>query len=86
MDWRKNQGGGTREWEGESSRCIVVAEEAGAGVETALDYYSRPLAAVPSFNYLGRVLSSSNNDFLVVLHNINKAWIMCAWLSRVLGR
>ena len=55
-------------------------------METTLTFYSRPIAEVPYFKYLGRVIYSSKNDWLEVVHNLRKVWSNWARLLRVLRR
>ena len=46
-----------------------MIEEEEVGVAMALTEYIRPLMALFSFKYLGRVLSSSYNDWTSVIRN-----------------
>ena len=41
---------------------------------------------VTSFKYLGRVLSAADDDWLVVVQNIVKAWMVWRRMSRILIR
>ena len=66
----------------------MAAEEAGAGAEAAvaLTAYGRPLTAVLSFKYLGRVLSSSDDDWEEVIQKLQierQKWVR---LLRVIGQ
>ena len=38
----------------------------------AFQAYERPLEEVPDFKYLGRVLTASDENFLVVVGNLEK--------------
>ena len=54
-------------------------------METELTAYGRPLAAVPDFKYLGRVLSASDDEWPAVVHNLRMArskWARLSWLLR----
>ena len=55
-------------------------------METTLTFYSRPIAEVPSFKYLGRVIYSSKNDWLEVVHNLSKLWSKSVHLPRLMVR
>ena len=52
----------------------------------ALTASRRPLTAVSSFNYLGRFLSVSYNDWPAVIWNLRRVHQKWAFLSQVLGR
>ena len=64
----------------------MVSSEARAGTTTALTAYTSPFTTVPSFKYLGRILSTSYDDWTVVPHNLRKARKKWLQLSGVMGR
>ena len=51
-----------------------------------LSVYGTPLTAVPLFKYLGRTMSSSNNNWTVVKHNLWRAQDKWGQLANILGR
>ena len=51
----------------------------------ALTVYRRPLTTVSSFNYLGRFLLASDNDWSAVIWNLRRAQQKWAYLSQVIG-
>ena len=65
----------------------MAAEEAEAGVEMAMELaaYNQPLTVVSSFKYLGLVLSTSDNNWLSVIHNLRRAHQKWSRLSLVIG-
>ena len=58
---------------GGRKRRQMVAEEVRAASKMYLNTYGRPLMDVSSFNYLGRVLSDSYDDWPSVIANLRKA-------------
>ena len=48
--------------------------------------YRRPLETVTAFKYLGRVLTASYYDWLVVVDNLRKARSRWAYRSSILGQ
>ena len=68
----------------ERKRKRLGTEEVEAGVSVALTACGRPLTEVPSFKYLGRILSVSDDDWPVVIRNLRRALNKWACLSRVL--
>ena len=53
-------------------RHRMVDEEARVGTETVITAYWTPLVPVASFNYLGRFLSVTDNDWEVVVRNLRR--------------
>ena len=51
----------------------MVAYEARAVISRAFSTYGLPLEMVPSFKYLGRVISAADDDWLTVIQNLAKA-------------
>ena len=71
----------------EDRKCLQLAEEdARAVAATALTAYGHPLATVPSFKYLGNILSSLDDYWLEEVHNLGKAQKKWVGLSQVLSR
>ena len=48
--------------------------------------YATPLMAVSLFRYLGRTLSSTNDDWPEVEHNLQRAWGKLERMAKILGR
>ena len=69
----------------DQKRRRLVAEEAKAVTSRAFSAYRLPLDKVPSFKYLGRLLSESDDDFLDVIQNLKKAWVVRRNISRILS-
>ena len=61
-------------------------EEVQLIAEVAFETYRRPLGIVTAFKYLGRILTASVDDWVVVVANMQKGWKCWAQLSRILGR
>ena len=57
----------------EHKRFRLAAEEAEAGEVMALTTYDRPLTAVLSFKYMGRVLSSSDDNWPEAIRTLRRA-------------
>ena len=70
----------------ERKRQRLVAKEARVVTSMAFSAYGIPLEVVPSFKYLGRLLSAADDDWSSVIRNLTKAqvvwWIMSSILSR----
>ena len=64
----------------------MVAEEAEAGVAMAITAYGLPLTVVFKFTYFRQVLSSSDNDWPVVIHTLRGSRNKWARLSQVIGQ
>ena len=47
--------------------------------------YRRPLEMVSAVKYLGRVLTSSDDDWKEVVKHMRKVWRRCARLKMILG-
>ena len=54
--------------------------------ERSFQAYSRPLATVTLFKYLGRVLTAADDDWPVVVGNLWKTWESWDQLARILVR
>ena len=54
--------------------------------ERSIQAYSRPLEAVTSFKYFGRILTASDNNWLELVGNLSKAQNIWDHLSWILGR
>ena len=54
--------------------------------EQAFETYGEPIEAVLKFKYLGRFLTSTDNDWLAVVGNLKKARQSWGRLARVLSR
>ena len=52
----------------------------------AFEAYGRPVVAVSEFNYLGRVLTRSDDDWTTVVGNLRKTRKQWAKISRILGK
>ena len=48
--------------------------------------YGTPLTEVSLFSYMGRMLSSSNDNWLAVEQNLRMARGKWGWLEKILGR
>ena len=70
----------------EQKRRQWAEEEAHAGAAATFQAYGRPLEAVASFKYLGRVLTASDYDWTAVVSNLRKARRKWARFSRILVR
>ena len=71
---------------GGDQKCLrMEEEEASVGIDTALTIYGKPLMAVYSFQYLGRIILASEYDWPEVIYNLRKARNNWAHLSIVLG-
>ena len=68
--------------------CHLVTEEEYEGLvmTMAIAAYVRPLTAVASFKYLGRILSASNDEWTAVIQNLQRALQKLTRISWVLGR
>ena len=51
----------------------MAATELQEITEMAFEAYGKQLEAVPSFKYLGRIMTAGDDDWLAVLGNLGKA-------------
>ena len=73
--------------QGEERKLSHLAEEeAREGAEAAITAYGIPLAPVTSFKYIVRILSAADDEWPVVVGNLQRAWQKWAHLTRVLRR
>ena len=54
--------------------------------ERVFEAYGKPLEVVPSFKYLGRIMTAGDNDWQVVTGNLVKARKSWGRLTRILIR
>ena len=47
--------------------------------------YSRPLETIALFKYLGRILTTLDDDWTALVRNLGKSRNSWAWLARILG-
>ena len=64
----------------------MVVEETEERMGRVLLAYGIPLAAVPSFKYLGCILLPTNNDWPEVKQNLRQARVNWGQMVRTLGR
>ena len=57
----------------EQKRWWLAEAELRDSFERAFEEYREPLDNIPAFQYLGRVLTAGDNDWLAVVGNIGKA-------------
>ena len=62
-----------------------VEEEAHANMTASFKSYKRPLVAVASFKYRGRVLTASYIEWTAAVNNIRKTWSKWARFSSIFG-
>ena len=60
-------------------------EESRAGMEAVFRAYGLPITIVVVFKYLGRILTSTDNDRPVVLFNLRKSIKNLARIYQILG-
>ena len=70
----------------ERKRRQLAETEMRENLEQAFSAYKQPMGAVLDFRYLGRLLTATDDDWLVVAGNIKKARRSWGRLDRVLGR
>ena len=70
----------------ERKRRRLAEAEMRASSERAFEAYMEPLENVTAFRYLGRVLTAGDDDWLVVVGNLEKARKSWGRLSRILSR
>ena len=73
-------------WGVERKWCRLAEKEEQAGSEVAFTSYGIPLAPVTSLRYLGKVLLAAENDWLAVVHNLQKVRRMWARMKQVWSR
>ena len=64
----------------------LAAAEGEAATERAFTAYGKRMQSVTEFRYLGRVLTSTDDDWPVVARNLRKARVTGGRLERILGR
>ena len=64
----------------------MVAEEERAATSKAFSAYGRTLEMVPSFKYLGRVISIADDNWPEVIRNLTKARAVWRRMTRILSR
>ena len=69
-----------------NKRRRQVEEEGCASAASSLQAYGRTLEVVASLKYLGRILVTSANDWLVVVSNLSKVRRKWERFSRILGQ
>ena len=72
--------------EGGRKRGSLVDEEVRGGGDMKITVYRIPLVLVTSFNYLGRLLLSAEDDWPEVFHELQRARQKWSRLYRVLSR
>ena len=70
----------------EQKRCRLAAEDTREIVSRYLKAYGSPLETVTYFKYLGRILTTSDDDWTEFVGNLRKAWKNLARLLRILER
>ena len=70
----------------ERKRIWVSVEDMRASTAMAFHAYSRPMTSITSFKYLGRIMTTSDDDWPAVVGNPSKARKIWLWLSIILGR
>ena len=70
----------------ERKRRRLSETETRENLDRAFHAYGQPMEAVSEFRYLGRLLTETDDDWLVVAGNIKKARRSWGRLDRVLGR
>ena len=67
----------------ERKRRRLAETETRDNLEREFSAYGQPMETVTEFRYLGRILAATDNDWLAVAGNINKAqrsWGRLAWV------
>ena len=70
----------------EKKRRRLAEAEVRDSVEMAFEVYGEQLQAVPSFKYLGRILTEGDNDWPAVAGNLGKARKSWGILQGILSR
>ena len=60
-------------WGAERKRWRLVEEKAWTGEMTEFQYYDQPLEKVFPFNYLGRLLTETDDKYMTAIANLWKA-------------
>ena len=63
-----------------------MAEEGKAATERAFHAYGKRMQSVTEFRYLGRILTSTDDDWPAVARNLQKARVTWGRLARILVR
>ena len=63
-----------------------AAAEGEAATERAFHAYGKRIQSVTEFRYLGRILTSTDNEWPAVARNLQKARVTRGRLARILGR
>ena len=63
----------------------MVVEDTRAVVERACRDNGRPISDLASFDYLGRIITATDDNWLEVLFNLRKAWNKWEKILRILG-
>ena len=64
----------------------LAAAEGEAATERAFHAYGKRMQSVTDFCYLGRILTSTDDDWPAVARNLRKARVTWGRLARILGR
>ena len=70
----------------ERKRRLLADMETRESTEGDFEAYGAPIKSVSEFNYLGRILTVNNEDWLAVVRNLGKTRRSWGHLSRFLGR
>ena len=70
----------------DQKRCRMEVDEMQSSTERAFWAHGCPLTSVSQFNYIGRVLTASVDEWTTVVGNIKKALQKWDRFSRILGR
>ena len=70
----------------EQKRRQMAETEMRENSERAFEAYGAPIETVTEFKYLGRIMTATDDDWLAVVGNLEKARQNLGCLSRVLGR
>ena len=73
-------------WVSEQKRLQLSAEEEREVTTMYFSVYGHPLEMVTSFKYLGRVISSTENDWMKIVRNLARAKTVWSRMSRILSR
>ena len=70
----------------ERKQWRLEAEEERAVTSMAFSPYGHPLEMVTSFRYLWRVISAADDDWSVVVRNLEKSWAVWHRMKMTLSR
>ena len=70
----------------ERKRRRLAETEIQESTEMAFEVYGTHLKTVPSFKYLGRIMTAGEDDWPAVVGNLGKAQKIWGWLKRILSR